>query len=290
MLEIILQIVFNSIVSGIILSLMVIGFNYIFSVTKVFHLAHAGIFTLGAYTFWQLTDLGLHWILASTVSLSIASIIILFIEKAVYSPMTKKKTDSSVTLIASMGIYVIIVNTIAMFFGSENKIVSLSGDTFNIIDVIISTNQIIQLLVGIIIIVIFYLGIKLTKLDLSLKAIANNDILGEVYGINSKRIRSLVMIIGSAFAVIAGILTTIEIGVEPHSGMNITLSAAAVAILVTRLDVKYLTLISILLALFQNTVEWFLNAQWKEGLTFLILLLIILYKTEGLVSYKLRKN
>jgi branched-chain amino acid transport system permease protein len=204
--------------------------------------------------------------------------------------MIRKNTDPSVTLIASMGLYVIIVNLIAMFFGSDNKIVSSSVNILEVNGIIISTNQIIQLLVGTFVVVVFYFGIKLTKLDISLKAIADNDILGEIYGVNSKRVRSLIMIIGSIIAVIAGILTTIEIGIEPHSGMNVTLTAATVAILVTRLDVKYLILVSILLTLFQNTIEWFLNSQWKEGLTFLILLMVILYKTEGLVSYKLRKN
>lgn len=288
--EIILQIVFNSIVSGLVLSLMVIGFNYIFNVTKVFHLAHAGIFTLGSFAFWKFTDLGLHWLLASILAMSISSLIILLIEKAIYLPMIRKNTDPSVTLIASMGLYVIIVNLIAMFFGSDNKIVSSSVNILEVNGIIISTNQIIQLLVGTFVVVVFYFGIKLTKLDISLKAIADNDILGEIYGVNSKRVRSLIMIIGSIIAVIAGILTTIEIGIEPHSGMNVTLTAATVAILVTRLDVKYLILVSILLTLFQNTIEWFLNSQWKEGLTFLILLMVILYKTEGLVSYKLRKN
>lgn len=288
--EIILQITFNSIVSGVILSLMTIGFNYIFSVTKVFHLAHAAIFTFGGFAFWKLTGLGFHWLPSSILVMLMSSMLILFIERMIYQPMIKKKTDASVTLVASMGIYVVIVNLLAIFFGNDNKVMSFPTNTFELLGVVISSNQITQLLVGVDVVLLFYLGIKLTKFDLSLKTVANNPTLSEVYGINSKRIRGLIMVFGSVFAVIAGILTTMEVGIEPHSGMNITLTAAAVAILVTKLDVKFLVLASILLTLFQNTIEWFLNAQWKEGLTFLILLFVILYKTEGLISYKLRKN
>lgn len=269
---------------------MVIGFSYIFNVAKVFHLAHAGIFVLGGFSFWKSITLDFNWFFAATIAIIISSLLILLIEKAVYYPMTKRKTDPSVTLIASMGIYVVLVNLLAMFFGSNNKIISTSVETFETSGILITSTQIIQLLVAFLTIVILQILFKFTKLELTFRAIANNDLLGEIFGINYKKIRNTVMIIGSILAVIASILLFIEIGIEPHSGMNITLTAAVVTILVNRIEIKYLVIFSIVLSLFQNSVEWFLNAQWKEGLTYTILLLVILFKTEGLVSYKLRKN
>jgi len=47
---------------------------------------------------------------------------------------------------------------------------------------------------------------------------------------------------------------------------------------------------AIALTLLQNSVEWFLDAQWKDAITFLILLLVILFRTEGIISYNLRKD
>ena len=83
---------------------------------------------------------------------------------------------------------------------------------------------------------------------------------------------------------------TLEVGINPQAGMNITLTASVVAILVSRLNVLLIVAFAIALTLLQNSVEWFLDAQWKDAITFLILLLVILFRTEGIISYNLRKD
>lgn len=273
-----------------ILSLMAIGFSYIFNVTKVFHLAHAASFSMGGLLFWKLTSLGLFWIFAILVA-GIVSIMVMFLmEKTVYYPMIRKKSDPSVTLIASMGAYIVLVNLLALLFGSDNKISSDLTDSYNFLNIIISSSQVIQLITSAAVLFLLALFLKYSKLDITIQAISINATLVEVYGINSRIIRYAVIIFGTLLAVIAGILTYIEVGIEPYSGMNITLTAAVVAILITKLKFRFIVIACIVLSLLQNSIEWLLNAQWKAGVTFTILLLMILFKTEGLVSYKLRKS
>lgn len=288
--EIVLQIFFNSLVSAIILSLMSVGFSYIFNVTKVFHLAHAAAFSMGGLLFWKLTSLGLFWPVAILAVVFISVIVMFLMEKTVYYPMIRQKSDPSVTLIASMGGYIVIVNILALFFGNDNKINTGASETYQVLCVIISSTQIIQLITSIILLFLLAFFLKYSKLDVTIRAISINATLGEVFGINSKKVRYIVITFGTVLAVIAGILAYIEIGIEPYSGMNITLTAAVVAILVSKLKFRFIIIACIVLSLLQNCIEWFLNAQWKEGVTFAILLVVILFKTEGLVSYKLRKS
>jgi branched-chain amino acid transport system permease protein len=132
--------------------------------------------------------------------------------------------------------------------------------------------------------------LKLTKSNLALQSVSDDETISKVFGINTEKERAKVFIAGSMLGCIAAILKTMEVGIDPQAGMSITLTAAVVAILVSRLNVIMIIAFAIALTLLQNSVEWFLDAQWKDGITFLILLLVILFKTEGIISYNLRKD
>jgi len=45
------QILINSIISGLLLALVALGFHIIFTATNIFHIAHGGIYIVGAYFF-----------------------------------------------------------------------------------------------------------------------------------------------------------------------------------------------------------------------------------------------
>jgi branched-chain amino acid transport system permease protein len=290
-LETAIQILINSIVSGLLLSLVAIGFTYIFRVTRVFHLAHGGIYVAGAFAFWWMLTKTNNWFAAVVFSVLMISALIYLIEKTVYLPLNKKQSNQSISLIASMGLYVVIVNVLALLFGNENKTIenSISG-SFEFGNIIFTKVQMIQTIIGIVATATFLIYLKLTKSNLALQSVSDNETISKVFGINTERERVKVLIAGSALACIAAILKTLETGIDPQAGMGIALTAAVVTILVSRLNVLLIIAFSIGLTILQNSVEWFLNAQWRDGITFLLLLLVILFRTEGIISYNLRND
>lgn len=148
----------------------------------------------------------------------------------------------------------------------------------------------IQAIVGVLAISAFLFYLKFTRSNLAMQAVSDNETISKAFGINTEKERIRVFIAGSVLACIAAILKTIEVGIDPYAGMGITLTAAVVAILVSRLSVLLIIAFTVVLTLLQNSVEWFLDAQWRDGITFLILLLAILFRTEGIISYNLRKD
>lgn len=286
-----IQIILNSIVSGLLLSLVAVGFTYIFRVTRVFHLAHGGVYVAGAFSCWWMLDKTNNWLAAVVFAIAVVAILIFLIEKTIYLPLNKKQSNQSISLIASMGLYVVIVNILAMLFGNENKMIdnSVSG-TFELGNIIFTKVQLIQSIVSVAVIAVFLFYLKYSKSNLALQAVSDNETISKVFGINTESERTKIFIAGSVLACLAAILKTLETGIDPQAGMSITLTAAVVAILVSRLNVLLIIFFAIALTLLQNTIEWFLNAQWKDGITFLILLLVILFKTEGIISYNLRKD
>lgn len=178
-----------------------------------------------------------------------------------------------------------------MLFGNENKMLDnpISG-AYEFGNIILTKVQLIQSAVGIVATATFLTYLNFSKSNLTLQGVSDNETISKVFGINTESERTKVFIAGSVLACIAAILKTVEVGIDPQAGMSITLTAAVVAILVSRLNVLLIIAFSIALTLLQNSIEWFLNAQWRDGITFLILLLVILFRTEGIISYNLRKD
>ena len=165
----IIQILVNSIISGLILSLVAVGFAYIFRVTKVFHLAHGGIYSAGAFSCWWLFSKTHNWLASIVFAILTVSILIYIIEKTIYLPLNRKQSNQSISLIASMGLYVVIINTLALLFGNENKILdnSISG-SYELSIIIFTKIQLIQTFFGIatIALLVFYLKKSKSKLVL----------------------------------------------------------------------------------------------------------------------------
>lgn len=291
MLDTILQISVNSLASALVLSLVAIGFTFIFRVTKVLHLAHGGVYVAGAFAFWLALTKTNSWFIAIAIALVIVTILIFLIERTIYFPVSKGPANQRISLVASLGIYVMIVNTVALLFGNENRLLenSISG-SFEIGGVVLTKVQATQIMVGIAVISAFDIYLNLTKSRLALQSLSDNKTVSEVLGVNTEKERLRVFIAGSVLAGIAAILNFLEVGIDPHAGMSVTLAAMVVTVLVSRLNSLLIIAFTFALTLLQHLVEWFSNAQWRNGVTFMILLLVILFRTEGVISYNLRKD
>lgn len=285
------QILLNSLIAGLVLSLVAIGFAYIFQITKVFHLAHAAVYVVGAYAYWWAGSMPGHWAWGVLAALAAVTVVAVVLEKAVYLPLDRHRTDQSITLIASMGSYVVLINLVAMLFGNENKVPSdVAFGSFDIEGIVVTYAQCIQQVVGVLVLFVMFWILKKSQVGLQLKAAADSALLSQVLGIDTVRMRLRVFIGGSLLVAVAGILRTIEVGIDPQAGMGITLTAVVVAVMVGRMHIGYLLAFAFGLTLLQNTIEWYSNSQWRDGLTFLLLLLVVLFRTEGVISYQLRKD
>jgi len=296
--EIIAQLTINSIISGLLLMLVAYGFSLIFNVTKVFHIAHGGVYVVSVYIFIFINSLFLshltffgifHWIIPLLATAVLVSLLASIIEWGVYKPLYNKHSNELISLISSLGVYIIIVNTIAVLFGNDTKIINNTmGKSFIAGNIILTHSQQIQFLFSIICLAFLTLPVIYTNLGRKMRAVANNQEVASAIGINVKRIRLAAMVLGSLFAASGALLKAYDVGINPQMGMSITLSAVVVVILAGRNTFKSLLIASIGISVIQNVTEWFLSAQWEQGITYLILIIVLLSQTEGILSYKLR--
>ena len=285
------QILLNSVISALLLSLVAIGFNLIFNATKVFHLAHGALYVsavYGVYGFNQLMSGEMPVIASVVLSIAVVTVLVVVVEYLVYRPLYVKNVNPTISLISSLGVYLLTVNLITFFFG--NEIISLN----NSFSIVVSNEyfkmteaELVHLVISVVLIVAVLIFSK-TKYYTHIRAITDSYEVTEKFGINVQRTRLVALTVGTVLVGIAGIMKGYEIAIEPNMGLTIVLTAS-VAVIVGGVNSLWGTIIAcFVIALIENYSVKFISAQWKEMLTYTLLILVLVFYQQGLISVKQR--
>ena len=284
------QFLINGLITGILYSLLAIGFALVYNTTRIFHIAAAGIYVFAAYMFWFfVAKVGLPIILASFVAIALTMLLSLLSELLVYRPLKNKNASLNVAMIASIGAMTVIINTIAMCFGNETKVVEnaiLQSLTFG--DIIITTPQKYQALIGIAVLVAFMVILQRTNWGLRLRALSADETLFETLGYDTKATRIMVFLASGAFIAIASCLTVYDVGLDPNMGMSVLISAV-VAMIIGGVG-KFSTCIlgGLTLGVLQSLTVYQFASNWQNAVTFVVLLILLFLRPQGIAGYKQR--
>jgi branched-chain amino acid transport system permease protein len=279
------QFIANGLCRGSIYALVALGFGLIYTTSGVFHVAHGAIYTLGAYglvagTVWLAYPL---WgaTLAAIFAAVVAGVII---EVLIYAPIRRSQGSSAILLISSFGVYIVCVNMIAMVFGNDTKVVLTGAEaTFHLGNVILTRIQVFQLATGGALFAIYSLFLWKSSLGRICRAVADDAVLAEVLGVNVDRTRIFVFGLGSLFAAIGGVLAAIDVGMDPYVGLPAVLVAAIACIIGGMRRFLAPALGGMVLALIQSLIVWKASAHWESAVTFGILIIFLLCRTQGLL-------
>jgi branched-subunit amino acid ABC-type transport system permease component len=231
----------------------------------------------------------LHIILASITAIVLTMTLSFLSEVSVYRPLKNKKASLNVAMIASIGLMTVIVNTIAMFFGNETKVVENSIlKPFSFGDIIITTPQMYQAVIGIIVLAAFLIILRWTNWGLRLQALSADETLFETLGYNTNHTRIAVFLASGIFIAIASCLTVYDVGLDPNMGMSILINAM-VAMIIGGVG-KFSTCITggLTLGILQSLTVYQFTSNWQNAVTFLVLLILLFLRPQGIAGYKQR--
>lgn len=289
MCENMLQLLLNTIVSAFMLAIISWSFGIIFNSTKILHIAHSISYIAAVYFFITINPIVNNWIVSSILALTCSVLITILMEVLIYRPLYDKGVNQNITLISSLGIQILGVNIIAMIFGNETQMLDLFlNQSYLFGSLIITKNQLLQLFISMLVLVSLFLLFRYSNLGIRIKSVADNDITASVLGINIPRIRISVFSLGAIIVGIAALLKATDTGVDPNSGMEIVLSAIVVVILNERDSITGVILIALIVTALQNLSEWYFSSEIKEAVTYILLIAVMLLRTEGILEYKMR--
>ena len=287
------QLIINGTIAGSIYALIAIGFIVIYRTVKFFHLAHGVVYTAGAYFAYTLIiSLHLNFVLSFFLSIALAAILGIGIDRLVYYPLRQRNASNLVFLIASFGVFIFIQNLIQLIYGAQILTIRTGPikEGHHFIGAVITDIQIMILVVSVIFMLLLWFFIQRTKLGKAMRAVSDDPVAANVVGINPEKIILTSFAIGSALAGAAGILISFETNIEPTMGFTAILKGIIASIIGGIGSIPGAVIGGFFLGLAENLGIWKIQAGWKDAIAFGILIVFLLIRPWGFLGTKSTKE
>src|SRR5580704_16947012 len=182
-----LNLLINGLVTGCALGVVAVSFQLAYSTTRIFHVAHAGIYTLAGYLAFSMVARGL------TDQFAIGALI----QYALYATLERRRASHLSVLIASLGVLAGIQNVISAFY-SPNIIPFTSAWRGQMMSLGLTEVQVATLIVCLAVFAAALLFARLTPLGKRIRAVASNPFLAEITRLRPQQTYIIVMAIASA--------------------------------------------------------------------------------------------
>jgi len=284
------QLILNGLIISAVYSLSALGLSLVYNTSKVFHVAHAGFFTVSVYLFYVFYKvLNFNFFVSLLLCFVSISLLAMFVEQVLYYPLYKRRASNGIKLIVSLGIYIIMVNIIALIFGNEVKVL-YSGieKSYSFLGLVITRIQIFQFIFGLTFSLGTILFLRFSVLGKAIRAVKENPQLAEVVGVDIRLVRFVVLVMGSLLVGICSILVGFDVGFDPWGGMSVFLFSA-VAMIVGGIDSFEGSILgSFLLGVLKSVVLWKVSSRWGDTVVFIVLIIFLLFRPWGIVGSKKR--
>ncbi len=278
-----MQLFMNGIIAGGIYALVAIGYSLVYGILKFINFAHGEIFMIGAYVAFFLTTYHVPLIVATMLAMLACALLGFIIEKVAYKPLRGKGRLSP--LITAIGVSLFLQAFALMVFGSQIR--TFPGNVeegFSFLGAIITKTQLFIILISLLLMLLLVLYVKFTKTGKAMRAVADNLPVASTIGIPVNKIISLVFIMGSMLAAVAGVLIGVEQNLQPTMGVTIGIKAFTAAVVGGIGNIYGAFLGGYFIGIVENLAIWKIDAGYKDAISFVVLLLVLLIKPSGFLG------
>lgn len=284
--EIIPQLIANSLIAGSIYAILTLGFNLTYATAKFIDMGFGVLTAVGGYSVFYISKtLGAPLWLGVLLGALFSGFISFLAYQFIYKPLRARKASSAVLLIASLGVLTALQAVIAILFASQfqtlsglisdNRVFEVLGGTFTAVQLFIFC-------IGAVLFALLAFLLRKTMFGKAVVAISDDEEVAKIVGINTDKIVGQVFFISGAIGGIAGILIGFDTGIEPIMGLP-WLLAAVVAAIVGGIGNFYGGVAgAFLLAFVENFGIWKISGEWKSAIAFALLIIFLLFRPNGI--------
>ncbi len=279
----------QSLISGILIggvyALIGIGLTIIFGVMRIINFAHGDLLMLGMYmTYYLFTLFNIDPFVSIVITIPLMFLYGAFLQKVLINRVLGALPQNQILLTIGLGL--IMSNTIMLAFTSDYKILSTSysSSSFNIAGISISSPLVISFLITACITAALYWFLMKTDTGQAIRATAQDREAAQLMGIDVKRMSIIAFGLGASLAGTAGALISPTYYIFPQVGSAFTLKAFVITVLGGMGSIVGATLGGVLIGVAESIGGVYLGAGWKEVIVFVLFLLVLLFKPAGLMG------
>ena len=272
----------NGVILGLLLALPALAITLVFGIARFPNAATGDYMTFGAYTAVVAQTFGGASLIVSGLLAAVATgLVALFFYVWVFRALASRAPV--VRLIASIGVAFALRSVITFFGGHSQYNIDtplVRAWNFNGIR-ILPTDLYIVIVASIALLLVFFM-LHFTTVGRRMRAVADNPELASASGISSRKVMFLVWSIAGVYSGLGGVLLGIKAVVIPELGWELLIPIFAAVILGGIGNPLGAVVGMLVFGVAQEIASLYVGASYKIVLAFLVLLLVLLVRPQGL--------
>jgi branched-chain amino acid transport system permease protein len=210
--------------------------------------------------------------------------------RGLYFYMRRRARSPLIIMVGSLGVLLAIQAFISIIFSPDARPVAAPfGSTPWLIGGEVSLKPFQVFVIGTVLVIFLGTWLMMTRTSFgkALRAIGDDEEVSKVVGINTTVNIAAVFFIGAALAALAGIFLGSDTGaMRPTVGLNLLLKGWVASVVGGIGTIQGALLGGFMLGLIENYGVWYINAEWKDAIAFVLLIFFLSFKPLGFLPRK----
>lgn len=285
-----LRLLTNSFSLGSFYALIALGFSLIFGVTRTFNLAHGELILLSgylAYALGRFADVPLILVLPICMTaLILLSLLLNQLLRRVQQPFQVN------SLVLTFGLALVLQNGMLFFFSANYRLLKPASSPLEIpfLGLFLTSTQATIIVLSMLATGLVHVLLRKTFLGKALRATIQDMEAARLAGIHIGHMSLIAFGIGGALVGLAGPLYARTAYLHPFGGTEATLMAIIITVFAGVGRTRGILLGGWTLGCVETLTTFLLGSSWRELVSALILIALLLWRPDGILSGRIRMS
>jgi branched-chain amino acid transport system permease protein len=289
--EMLIQTIVSGLATGSLYGLAALGLVLIYNTSGLINFAQGEIGMFSTFiAFVAIFRFSFPWVGAVLLALLFAIVLGVLVEKVLIRPIQQEAVFSRI--IMTLGLYMVLNGMAGFIWGYDARAFPalLQGPNLEGFGIVLSQQSLLVFFVAAAIAFGLYFIFKYSMLGIAMRAAAQDMVATTIMGVKTRNVFSATWAMASILSVVAGILLSPQIFLEPNMMLDILMKAMASAVIGGFNSMPGAILGGLLLGTSENLISAYVSTDLKSTFSFSLIILVLVIKPSGLFSKAAEKK
>jgi branched-chain amino acid transport system permease protein len=276
---------------GMNLALAAAGLALLFGVYRVVNLAHGQLIMLGGYSAYVVTsEIGAPYLVGFIAAMLFMAVLGTALEIGIFRFLQRRPLTDQ--MLASLGVYMVLGTIALRIWGDfEARAIHMPGrdSAISLGDLRLDTSRVITVAITIAVFAALYLVVYRTHLGRMMRAVAQGEETAALMGIQRRKIATIVFALAGALGGAAGALLGGLFNVRPGMGFQPLLMALVIIVFGGMGSITGAVVAGLIIGILNNLTVYYVGSTVGDLLPFVVLLVVLVFRPEGLFGLPVRR-
>ena len=284
-----LQLLFAGISQGAIYALIAYGFNVTYWTLKVVNFAHGSCLMISVMLSLAAFKIGLPILVAMLCGIGITALMVGVLERIAVRPVLNRANGMG-WVVSTLGAGIVLQALATLIWGTQAmafpSFLFESTDYLTLLGIQVSLQLVLVCVAALLVMLVLEALVRRTIWGKVLRAAAFDPESARLRGIPVQRVVTVSFVVSGALAGLAGVLIAPVSGIDPGFGLNLMIKGFVAAVVGGLGSSLGAMLGGLAVGVIELFVGGYISTAWRNGVVFLLLLLVLMAHPQGLLGRK----